>query len=575
MSKRDYASWTHSELIEEIQLLQTHKKFGLVWEDQQEDESLTLATHVPVVREVPDLNVLASPSGKTNLLIEGDNLHSLSLLNYTHSGLVDVIYIDPPYNTGQNDFSYNDKFVKADDAYRHSKWLSFIQKRLVLSRNLLTPDGVIFVSIGTNEVHRLRLLMEDLFGEANFLACITRVQKAGSDQGTHFAPSVDYVLVFAKDKALVQPFSQSITEEYEAGFKKEDSEGKKYKEKGLFQASLDPMRGCINQRYFVEAPDGTLCIPPGNVFPKEKTDGGKIPPSTKADKVWRWSRDTYLEKRESLIFKKTPRSPLVDEKGKPSPWNVYTKQYLDKEKGALPRDFFDKYDNSQGTIALKQLGLEFTFAKPVWLVADLLAITGKTEALILDFFAGSGTTGQAVLELNRTDGGSRSFILCTNNEEGIAREICQPRMERVINGFSSGKSDPFIGIPANIRYFEIASIENSTTDANKKKLTKEAVSLLCIRENAFSKVKDTAQLKVFSNSEFKMAILFELSHVDKLVSEIQKHPESKFRVYVFSLANEDLEEELSVFGDRVQSLPVPEGILNNYYRTLGEIRKRP
>lgn len=575
MSKRDFSSWTKDELLAELQHTLSKKRFGLVWEDQPEEESSALANQIPVAKEVPSKKVLEAKEGKTNLLIEGDNLHSLSLLNYTHSEQIDVIYIDPPYNTGEKDFNYNDQFIRKDDTYRHSKWLSFVNRRLVLARNLLKPDGVIFVSIGNDEVHRLRLLMEELFGESNHLATITRVQKAGSDQGTHFAPSVDYIIAFAKNKDLVGPFSQSVTEEYEASFKQVDpSTGVKFKEKGLFQASLDPMRGCVNQRYFIEAPDGTLCIPPGNIFPGEKVDGAKTPPQSKQDKVWRWSRDRYLQEKPNLIFKKTKTTPLVDENGNPSSWNVYTKQFLNSEKGALPRDFMDKYDNSQGTLAVKRLGLEFTFAKPVWLIADLLAMTNKPDALVLDFFAGSGTTGQAVLELNRVEGGNRSFILCTNNEGNIAEEICHPRIERVIKGYKSEKYDEFVGIPANLRYFKIDSVPNSITDANKKRLTKEAVGLLCIRENAFEKQLDDQSLKIFSNSDSRVAILLDDLALDQLRTEIESNPNERFKIYAFSLSNDDLSDELEHFGKRVECLPVPEGILNTYFRNLDEIKRR-
>lgn len=574
MAQRNYSQWSKDELVAEVESLRRSKRFGLIWEDQEEDESNSLSERIPILTELRSLAVLEKPEGKTNLIIEGDNLHSLTVLNYTHFEQVDLIYIDPPYNTGQNDFSYNDKFVGSDDSYRHSKWLSFISRRLLLARNLLSPSGVIFVSIGTNEMHRLRLLMEEVFGEANFLACVTRVQKAGSDQGTHFAPSVDYILVFAKDKIQVPPFSQFVTEEYESGFNRVDPDGSRYKEKGLFQASLDPMRGCVNQRYFIETPDGSLCIPPGNILPSEKADGQKIPPESKADKVWRWSRDRYLQEKENIVFKKTARSPLIDENGNPSPWNVYTKQYLDTEKGALPRDFFDKYDNSQGTISLKQLGLEFTFAKPVWLIADLLEITGRKDALVLDFFAGSGTTGQAVLQLNNLDGGNRSFILCTNNEGGIARDICQPRIERVIRGYSAEKYDPFPGIPGNLRYFEIGFVPNLTTDANKARLTREAVSMLAIREDCFEYLRDDDQFKLLDGSGYRLAVLLDPEVTEDLIQEISSNSEVNYRVYVFSLSNEDLSEELARFGDRVTSLPVPEGILNTYFRSIGDLKRR-
>ncbi len=369
-----------------------------------------------------------------NLFIEGDNLDALKLLQETYLGKVKLIYIDPPYNTG-SDLLYEDDFGEPNRAFQtrseqrdetgnrlvanlesngrfHSDWLSMIYPRIKLARNLLTETGAIFISIGDDEVCNLRKLCDEVFGEHNFVSQVTRVAKRTSDKGTHFRPTKDHVLVYAKDIALLPEFGiRKIREEGE--YNLNDESGRKYKKSGasLYQPSLDSRP---NQRYYIEAPDGSLIIPPGNVFPEEKKDASKVRPLSNGDKVWRWSVDTYLAKKHLLIFTEgSAKNPLLDENGKQSKWNIYPKVFFDEDVEATlhPEDVIYEFPNSQGTKELNALALPFSFAKPTGLIAFLLGLLEGKDAIVADFFAGSSTTAHAAMKLNAEDNGNRRFVM--------------------------------------------------------------------------------------------------------------------------------------------------------------------
>lgn len=375
-----------------------------------------------------------------NLFITGDNLETLKLLQESYLGKIDIIYIDPPYNTGQ-DLIYHDNFRKKredadlaegtiDDSGAqlikndrlggryHSDWLSMMYPRLKLARNLLSDSGVIFVSIGDNEQSNLKLLMDEIFGEYNFVDTVVRIAKRTSDKGTHFRPTKDYLLVYAKSIKLLPEFgiSKKINE---SDYSLSDADGKKYKKSGasLYQPSLDSRP---NQRYYIKAPDGSLIIPPGSTFPKIKEDGSQVLPSSNSDKVWRWSVDSYLKNKDTLIFTRGSSSnPLLDENGKQSKWNIYPKVYLDDDliNTLHPEDVIYDFPNSQGTKELQKIDIPFQFAKPSNLIKHLISLKQSKKGIILDFFAGSGTTADAVMQLNSEDGGTRKFIIATLDEE--------------------------------------------------------------------------------------------------------------------------------------------------------------
>lgn len=205
MAKRDYKNWDKDDLIKEIEQLRKRKKYGLVWEDKPENVVEQCKTELPVLEEVKSKEIITDSDKPMNLLIEGDNYHALSVLNYTHKGKIDVIYIDPPYNTGKKDFKYNDHWVNEDDLYRHSKWLSFMSKRLRLAKQLLKRDGIIFISIDDNEMAQLKMLCDDIFGEKNRLSTHhiqVRYANKNLNEKKDFQEIFEYVLIYSKNAHL-------------------------------------------------------------------------------------------------------------------------------------------------------------------------------------------------------------------------------------------------------------------------------------------------------------------------------------------------------------------------------------
>ena len=352
-----------------------------------------------------------------NLIIEGDNLEVLKVLQKAYLGKVKMIYIDPPYNTG-NDFIYPDNYTESlktylqytgqvDDEGRkfstntessgrfHSKWMNMMYPRLSISREMLTPEGVIFMSIGEDELANSILILDEIYGSSNKVGILSRVTKITSDAGAYFAPSTDFVLVYAKNIDLLSEFSVPLTDAQVADYRKEDDKGK-YKLVGFYQASLTLERS-RNARYFIDAPDNSKCIPPEG-------------------KRWRTVLETYKDflAKNEIEFVEVPSSPLIDENGNRSKWNVYTKQYLSRRsaEGRTPRTFIDDCQNHLGAKDVADLGMDFSFPKPVKLINTLMEMVSFDSGdIVMDFFAGSGTVGQAVYEANAKDGGHRRFIL--------------------------------------------------------------------------------------------------------------------------------------------------------------------
>lgn len=429
--------------------------------------------HQEVPYRILDKKYTYNADSSENMIIHGDNLLALKSLLPQYEGRVDCIYIDPPYNTGNEKWVYNDNVndpkikkwlgevvgPEGEDLSRHDKWLCMMYPRLKLLSRLLSEKGTIFISIGQEEIDNLLILCNEIFGCSNRIGIVTRVAKTASNKGTFFAPSIDYVVVFAKNKDIVNHFRGDVDESlYKKTETAGEMEGLKYRDDvALYQASLDPMRGCINQRYYIEAPDGSLLIPPGNSFPQIKEDASFNVPQTKEDKVWRWSYQTYLQNKSLLVFKKTKTSPLLDENGVQAKYNIYTKSYLDLRKttGTVPRDYWDHCINRKGADLLKRIGVTFDFSKPVELLSYIMQILGNPkDFLILDSFAGSGTTAHAVLDLNKQDGGNRKFILVEMMD--YADTITAERVKRVIDGYGEGNK-AVEGLGGDFSYYELGA----------------------------------------------------------------------------------------------------------------------
>lgn len=380
-----------------------------------------------------------------NLYIEGDNLEVLKLLQKSYLGKVKMIYIDPPYNTG-NDFIYHDDFARTQaeedllagkvdefgnryiknektEGRYHSDWCSMIYSRLMVARTLLREDGVIFVSIGQEEIHNMTKICDEIFGADNRIRIISRLMKSGGAKGQFFSPNVEYIAIYAKDKSQTgcfrQPIDQETIDKLYTSIETEGSrKGERYRPFGLYQSSLDSRP---NQRYYIEAPDGELLLPPGNVMPPENIDGSFVVPKTADDKVWRWTRERYLQEKAlgNITFKKSD-GVLINSHGQPAKWNVYSKIWLSdrEDEGMVPVDLLTKWENRHATKELKEINIPFDFAKPTGLIKYIMQIVGANkESIILDFFSGSATTAHAVMLLNAEDGGKRKYIMVQLQEE--------------------------------------------------------------------------------------------------------------------------------------------------------------
>ena len=397
------------------------ERYQFTWPDKKKSVLLANAPINKTLRPCREESV--DFDNTENLYIEGDNLEVLKLLQETYLGKIKMIYIDPPYNTG-NDFVYNDDFSVESGVWRvesgdfdedgnrlvknldsngrfHTDWLNMIYPRLKLAKDLLSDDGVIFISIDENEIDNLKKACIEIFGKSNYIATLVRKTKTTSNNGNQFAPSHEYIVVCAKDITLLNGFNDpeaQEAEEYVKLFKYEDDYSK-YNVIGLYQPALK--HG--GSSYPIECPDGTFVVTPDN-------------------KPWRWNEQTFLKNKSEnrVVFKETKTSPLLTPEGKQAKWNIYTKLYLKErlESGMRPITFIDKYTNSEASKELIQMDIPFDFSKPRRLIQYLMKICiADEDSLILDFFSGSATTAHAVMQLNAEDGGHRKFIMVQLPEE--------------------------------------------------------------------------------------------------------------------------------------------------------------
>ncbi len=519
------------------------KKYGLVWDAEREPEQVVLdcGHNLPILKRVKGKEI-KTDKNEDNILIEGDNYHALTVLNYTHQEKIDVIYIDPPYNTGKaKEWKYNDKYVDENDGYKHSKWLNLMEKRLNLSRNLLKDAGVIFVSVDHHEVSQLKLTLDRIFNENNFVGTlIWRKKEGGGQADAHFVTEHEYVLVYGKSENF-KWIDEEIPIE-EAEFNKEDEDGK-FTAVKLAKWGNTARREDRPKMYFpIKSPDQK------NFFP--------IAPDG-ADGRWRVGK-----KRMEMLVEKN----LIYWQKKAGNWLPYEKVYFTegevkkiKERSIL----FDLATTADGTNELTEIfGKKDVFGnpKPTDLIKFFLQYGAKEDAVVLDFFAGSGTTGHAVLSLNKEDSGNRKFILCTNNEvngiekelkekglsekevqeHGICRKITYPRLEKVIKGYKkNGNGEKVSGLGGNLQYFRTALVKDTKNkDQMRVDLTDKCTEMLCVRENIFNLEKETEDYKIFFSNKGEKFLcvyynLYDGSFQDFL-KEIKKLKGEK-KIYMFSM----------------------------------------
>ena len=403
----------------------TEEKYGLNWHGKRHARQMALTPSTGTLR--PSLEDSVDWDTTQNLMIEGDNLEALKLLQKSYANKVKLIYIDPPYNTGK-DYVYPDNFQDNSKNYLeltgqveggrkvssnteasgrfHTDWLNMMYARVKLARNLLREDGVMFIQIGEGELANLKLLCDSVFGEETCLGIACRVAKKSNNKGDHWAPNFDYLLTYAKDRSGCPPFSGGAnTDAYNLIETDGPRKGEKYQLVRLYMSTIENRNP--EQRFWIDCPDGTKVIPPGETFPPERPKLG--------DGIWRWSRSKFEAERDRIVVKEVRSSNLVSDTGEPARWNVFTKTYLSdvlENATSKPNNLVEEYINQIGSHEMTDLGIPFDYPKPSTLIEFLIGITrtGGND-LVLDFFAGSGSSGHAVMRANAADGGKRRFIL--------------------------------------------------------------------------------------------------------------------------------------------------------------------
>ncbi len=553
----DFNNMSKEELINYINTLNENEngKYGLVWDKEKEPEQIVVDCNkmIPVLKEVEDKNI--SNNGENNLLIEGDNFHSLSVLNYTHKESIDVIYIDPPYNTGNEDFIYNDKFVNVDDGYRHSKWLNFMQKRLRIARELLKDDGIIMISIDDNEYAQLKLLCDKIFGESNRLS-IHHVQVRYSDKTLNekndWQPVMEYVLIYAKNsnnfhankpqedysigKFDTEFIELSDGEKFEVGgrkvtvFKKGEWKMKVHKE-----PSIDLLKGTwVSGSIYTGTGNGTMVQKV--IEPRVDSDGFEC-----LYKIEGLGEDG-LGYRYFTGPKKSTATRCMMYSGVPLERRKQLEDGSAIKYKSIPNifDFSPDFGNirHEGGVAFN------SGKKPIKMLKEFINYHQNKNAIVLDFFAGSGSTGHAVLELNQEDGGHRKFILCTNNENNICEEITYKRIENVIKGYSNHEA-----LKGSLKYLKTEFVPNEGTRSQLYyDLTEKCVPMLHVKEDTFEEVETNDEYSIYTNKDKTKytCVYFDLmgEKYEEFKNKLRAISEKK-SLYIFTLGNGINESELA------------------------------
>lgn len=551
-----------------IELLKTHKKYGLVWEDKVEDVEEKLRDELPVLKEVKDKAIISdNPEAPNHILIEGDNLEALTALSYTHEGKIDVIYIDPPYNTGNEDFMYNDKYIGKEDEYKHSKWLSFMAKRLKIAKRLLSDKGIIFISIDDNEQAQLKLLCDEIFLPQNFVGTYFWKRTSTPPALSYkIRRKLEFVLCFQNKDIPQRTFAQGYTDGGDV-----------------------PLLNSGNPLGVLEFPAGSVVFNlPDGIYQNKSSykiellddvivENGKNINAFKAKGNFKWGQSnlnneiahgTYFLIKSSQFsprFQKSCKSTKVPSNIIDEDVNVGTNEDAQKEMDAL--------------------SLNFSYAKPSSLIAYLskMPFWEDKAITILDFFAGSGTTLHATMRLNAEDGGHRKCIIVTNNESNICEEITYERNKRIINGYITPKGEQIEGLHDNtLRYYKTDFINRDRTPQNMRQLVYAATDLLCIKENLYKGNKQFGSLKLkasvaryFKDAEKQMLVIYNEEAVPFFADEIAKMDYSgKLKIYVFAAGNYAYDDEFEEVADKVELCALPQAIYNAYQKVLPKRRTK-
>lgn len=527
---------------------------GLVFEEKPEDVVTQCQENIPILKEVLSRRI-ATKNNLNNLLIEGDNYHALSVLNYTHKKTIDLIYIDPPYNTGASDWKYNNDYVDKEDTYRHSKWLSLMRHRLNLARDLLKDEGFLICAIDHNELFTVGVLLDKILGEENRIGIITVVHKPeGRNQEKFFGTSNEFMLVYAKNIRSAKFNKVVLDSELQDRFDEEDENGK-YRLKNFIRLtdgkySLRESKPHFFYPVYVSKDLNNFSI-------TKKTNYEKVFPITEkgVERTWKTTKNTLekLAKNGDIVAKRETNGIVLYEKLRED--QVIKTHWMKKEYHAY----------HFGTKILESiLGTKkFDFPKSLHLIFDILKLTTKKDAVILDFFAGSGTTGHAVLALNNEDNGARKFILCTNNENNIAEDVTYERVKRVINGYKDLTTGVKIaGLGGNLTYYKTDLVNigrlHKVPDEAKIRVTYQVGEMIAVREDTLSEVEKNDWWQIFEGDGRATAVYFkeDKTKLGELIVKLEKK-NIPVALYIFSWGKNEYKGEYSSEKIRVEDIPEP------------------
>ena len=536
-------------------LLREKKTYGLVWEDKPEVVEERLRDELPILTEVPERAIISEDKDAPNhILIGGDNLEALATLAYTHEGKIDIIYIDPPYNTGNNDFIYNDSYVDKEDSYRHSKWLSFMSRRLRIAKKLLSDYGVIFISIDDNEQADLKILCDSIFMPSNFCGqFIWRKKSGGGQTDRYFVTEHEYILVYQATNKFCWKDIQ--IEKSRKNYKYQD-------EKGSYNLiKLEKWGSSAHKE-----------DRPSMYFPIKNPDGEDFYPVAPDGKAGRWR--VGVKKMQTLI-----KDNLIEWKnGIPYEKDYYSETEVKTKTQKSRSILYNVGETGDGSNLLTNIFREkdvFQNPKPLSLIKEL--ISHNSANYILDFFSGSGTTLHATMQLNAEDGGNRQCILITNNENNICENITYKRNQLVINGYTDLNNEEVPGLTKNnLRYYRTGFVGRSRSMQNMRKLVNLATDMLCIKENLYTEQNTFGGQKTYKNvfryfddGKKQMLIIYREEAIDELVDIIyDMNIPQPIKVYVFSPSEDPWEGSFDDVSDKVELCALPQAIYNTYRRIL-------
>lgn len=554
---RQIAGLSDDEKSSLLSLLNEQKRYGLVWEDKEEDVEKQLQNELPVLIEVADKRLPVVDGAPNHVLIEGDNLHALTCLSYTHENKIDVIYIDPPYNTGNRDFVYNDHYIDSEDDYRHSKWLSFMSKRLRIARRLLSDKGVIFISIDDNEQAALKLLCDEVFGERNFLSEIVwqKIHSIKND-ARHFSQSHEYVIVYAKNIDAVDIHLLPRTESMNSRYVNKDNDPRGPWQSGDLVANGERTNG----HFIITSPKTgkQFDVPKGKHWVYSEANLRELVAS---NSIW------FGEDGNSFPRKKRFLSDVQDGR---TPNTLWLSDEVGNNQTAT-REIIDIF-NERG---------KFDFPKPIAYIKQMLLISTSKTSNVLDFFAGSGTALHAVMQLNAEDGGHRQCILVTNNENGICENVTYERNRRVIQGYTNAKGDKVDGLTNNnLRYYRTGYVPRERTQRNMRALVNASTDLLCIQNNLYTERDFTIDGKKVRKDIARwfggMLIIYREEFAEEIANEIAKMDlgGEKLKVYIFSPGRYAFDDTFEDVRDKIELVALPAAIYDAYKRVLPKRREK-